>query len=355
MWRLHRYYLKELAISAAITFLVMFGVVFVSLIARGIQRSEGGQPLDVVKTMLLWAVDAIPHLLTISFQLAVVLTYTRAAQDRELTAIRAAGISPRTAMVPAVLLGVLLSGLASYANHYVIPDVYYQKFRVVADVVRNTFRNLKLGSDRIQIPNTDFVLTFRRRSGDALEDCTIYCPPSLRLQKTSSPILRVSRVRIPVPTTGSEQIQVQLEGARDPITGEFFPQVEFDLDPRDIADRDRREERDDDLRSDQLLAEVARGVHPRVFEALYTLFRRCNYSLMPALLAPIGFCIAEMARERGRVLALLFGLVPLVIFYFGEVVGARMLRATDNPWTAWTPVALLLVFGLPLCWRQLRR
>ena len=82
---------------------------------------------------------------------------------------------------------------------------------------------------------------------------------------------------------------------------------------------------------------------------------RCCFSLMPALLAPIGFCIAEMTRERGRVMAILFGLFPLSIFYFGEVLGARALRATNNPWTAWTPALLLVLFGLPLCWRQLRR
>ena len=45
MWRLHRYYLKELAVNAAITFIVLFGVVLISLVYRGIQRSQGGELL----------------------------------------------------------------------------------------------------------------------------------------------------------------------------------------------------------------------------------------------------------------------------------------------------------------------
>ena len=76
---------------------------------------------------------------------------------------------------------------------------------------------------------------------------------------------------------------------------------------------------------------------------------------MPALLAPIGFCIAELARFRGRVVALMLALVPLAMFYLGEVLGARLLISTKNPWCGWMPVVLLTAIGAPLVWRQLRR
>ena len=55
MWKLHRYYLRELVVNSAITFLVMFAVVLVSLVARGIQRSMGGGMLDAAKITLFWA------------------------------------------------------------------------------------------------------------------------------------------------------------------------------------------------------------------------------------------------------------------------------------------------------------
>jgi hypothetical protein len=109
------------------------------------------------------------------------------------------------------------------------------------------------------------------------------------------------------------------------------------------------------LRSDQLLSEVMRGVHAEPVGAVYTLFRRCCFSLLPALLGPIGFCVAEFARERGRVMALVLALVPLAMFYLGEVFSARLLIATNSPWCAWLPALLLLVVGTPVCWRQLRR
>ena len=355
MWKLHRYYLKELSINAAITFLVMFAVVLVSLIARGIQRSQGGVLLDAAKITLFFALDSFPHLWTIALLMATVLTFARAAQDRELIAIRAAGISPRVPMTSALLAGVLLSAFGSVALHYVIPDVHFHKYRVIADVVRNAFVNLKLGTDRIKILETGFVMTFRKKEGSDYFDCTIYCPPERVIEGMRSPIIRVDRVSIPIPDEGSEDILILPQGLHDPIGAHYLQELPIEIPLHDIADRDRRADRDDDLRSDQLLAEVMRGVHQRPHEAIYTLLRRCCFSLMPALLAPIGFCIAEFSRERGRVMALVLALVPLACFYLGEVLGARFLLATGSPWCAWMPAALLLAFGVPLCWRQLRR
>jgi len=253
-----------------------------------------------------------------------------------------------------VLLGMLLSIGGSVTLHYVIPDVHYQKYRVVADVLRNAFLRMGIGKDRLAIG--DFAMTFRRLENGVYEDCTIYCPPHRRLSKdVQSPILRVERVSIHWPSQGSEDIVIVPDGVRDPIKQAYFGAIPIVIPLAELGGRERRVDRDDDLRSDQLLAEVIRGVHPRPWGAIYTLFRRCCFSLMPLLFAPIGFCIAEFARERGRVMALVLALVPLAMFYLGEIMGARLLLSTENPWCAWMPLALLLVVGVPLCWRQLRR
>lgn len=353
MWRLHRYYLKELAISAAITFLVLFAVVLVSLIYRGIQRSQGGGLFDAALITIFFALDAFPHLLTISFLVATVLTFTRAAQDRELIAIRAAGVPPRVPMAAAVLVGILLSVVGSFAMHYVIPEVHFRKYRVIADVVRNAFLSLRLGTDRIKVLDTGYVVTFRRQEGGDYLDCTVYCPKPIELME--SPILFVDRVSIPPLADATQTLSIELVGVRDPVGRASPGNYTFRIPLRELGARDRRTDRDDDLRSDQLLGEVLRGVHPTPHEAVYTLFRRCAFALMPALLAPIGFCLAEFARDRGRVVALVLSLVPLALFYLGEVLGARLLLTTRSAWCGWLPVLLLLGVGAPLCWRQLRR
>jgi hypothetical protein len=243
MWKLHRYYLKELGVNFGITFVVMFAVVLVSLVTRGIQRSQGGELLDALLITLLFALDAFPHLLSITFLVATVLTFARASQDRELIAIRAAGIGPSVPMMPALLIGLLLSVVGSFANHYVIPHVHYNKYRVIAEVVRNVFTNLKLGSDRIPILDTGFVMTFAGRDGKDYVDCTIYCPSDRRIEGRSSPIIRVERVQIPLDST-SETIDIVLNGVSDPVPGPnarlMTRRVTLHLGKHNIADRGRR-------------------------------------------------------------------------------------------------------------------
>ena len=353
MWKLHRYYLKELVVNAGITFLVMFAVVLVSLIARGIQRAQGGGLLDAALITLFWALDSFPHLLTIAFLIATVLTFTRASQDRELIAIRAAGLSPRVPMTAAVLVGIALSVIGSLALHYVIPDVHFRKYRVIAEVVRNAFNNLRLGSDRIKVG--DYVMTFRRHEEPEYFDCMLYCPVARPLRDLESPILHVDKIAMLPFDEQDDTLSIVLTGIRDPVGGKESGSLPISLSLHDLINKERREDSNDDVRSDQLLAEVLRGVHRSPHEAVYTLFRRCCFALMPALLAPIGYCIAEFARERGRMVALVLALVPLSLFYLGEVFGARLLATTANPWCAWLPAVLLLAAGVPLCWRQLRR
>ncbi|HEB54078.1 MAG TPA: LptF/LptG family permease [bacterium] len=358
MWRLHRYYLKELAVNASITFLVMFAVVLISLISRGIQRSEGGGLLDAALITLFFALDSLPHLLTIAFLIATVMTFTRAAQDRELVAIRAAGISPRVPMMSAVLVGIFLSVGMSFTNHYLIPEVHFRKYRVIADVVRSAFRNLNLGGDRIKILETGYLLTFRDReqeTGDYV-GCTLYMPRPLDRRMKSS-IIYVDRVSLPplAESAADSDLLVELRGVRDPIADRELGDFSFRVPLDELGSRGGRMDKDEDVRSDQLLAEVMRGVNRNPVRAVYTLFRRCTMALMPTLLAPIGFCIGEMARFRGRVIALLMSLLPLLVFYFGEVLGARLLISTQNPWVGWLPAALLIPVGIPVVWRQLKR
>ena len=351
MWKLHGYYLKEVLVNAAITFLVLFAVVLVSVVYKAIQLAAGGDPFDALLITLFLALDSFQHLLTISFLLATLMTYTRAAQDRELVAIRAAGISPRVPMTSALLVGLLLTALGSFALHYVIPTIHYNKYHIVNQVVRNAVLSLGLGTDRIKLK--DFLMTFGGSEAGEYRECVIYTKRPLLGFK--SPILFVDRVSIPKLEEDRTSMLVELVGVREPFGGLHQGSLKFDVSYSEISSRERRADRDDDLRSDQLLAEVLREMHPRPFEAIYTLYRRCCFALMPAMLAPIGYCLAEMARERGRVFALVLSLLPLSLFYLGELLGARFLLSTQHPACGWMPALLLALLGVPLCWRQLRR
>jgi lipopolysaccharide export system permease protein len=356
VWKIHRYYLKELTISSIVSFIVLFAVMLISLVARGIQNATGGGLLDAAKITLYWTLDAVPHLVTISFLIATVLTFARASQDREITAVRSAGISPRVPMASALLAGITLSVISSFTLHYFIPSAHFHKYRVIADVFRSVVENFGLDSDRITVPGSGVVMTFDRREGRRFHDCTVYLSQD-RVGMGNlpwSPVLLVDQIWLVDKDKNSETINIHFQGITDPLTNNYLGELVFGLPLRDITERARRHENDDDLSSDQLLAEVERGVHFAPTGARYNVMRRACFALMPALLAPIGFCIGVLSRDRGRVTALVFALVPLALFYVSDILGTKLLRMTDSEWFAWLPALVLVVLGVPFCWRLLR-
>ena len=54
-------------------------------------------------------------------------------------------------------------------------------------------------------------------------------------------------------------------------------------------------------------------------------------------------------------MALVFAMMPLIVFYIGDILGLRLMRTMEASWLGWLPAILLIVLGTPFCWRELRR
>ena len=178
MWKIHRYYLKEIGVNAVLTFAVLFGIALISLLSKAIGLVKGGDLLDAALTTVLLAADIFPHLLTFSVMFATVLTFARASQEREITALRALGVSPRVPMVASLLLGLVCSLLGTYALHYQIPWAHYHKYRVAADLMSNEIQRVLKDQDRIALPKGDGVMTWQKKveegDKDIYVDVSIY-------------------------------------------------------------------------------------------------------------------------------------------------------------------------------------
>ncbi len=354
MWKIHRYYLKEVTISAVLTFVVLFGIVLISLVARGIQRAQGADLGAAGLIVVYFALDTFPHLLTISLLFATVLTFARASQDREITAIRSAGISPRVPMVACVLVGLAFSLVGSFFLHYVIPQAHFRKYRVVAEAAQNLVMNQNLDSDRIPLMD-EGVMQWESRDADGrFLDVTIYRKRegSRRTDPLlSAPVLTVEEAWFEL---DNEELILLMRGLRNPLVRDSYLGVlNFRINLRAITEQGRRENARD-IRSDQLLSEKYRGVYDDPDEAVYTVYRRSCFALMPALFAPLGFCIGVLARDKGRVTALTFSLAPLTLFYFFDFLGAELAQSLAEPLLAWLPAAVIAAIGIPFCWKLLR-
>ena len=316
MWKIHRYYLRELMVTGSVTFLVLFGIVLIASLSRGIDRAQGGSLLSAAMIAFYWAADTFPHLLTISLLISSVLTFARASQDREITAIRAAGISPRVPMVAALIVGLACSLAGSYALHSLIPKAYYNKYRVVGEAMRNFILNTEMQGGKIAFG--DFFLSAEGKDERGhLHNVVIKLGESeseaaAQLEPGKAYFAREAWLEL---GADGETLTLELREIRS-AGGElgFLEQGQVRVNVRNLTEGSRRE-RDDDLTSDQLLAEVERGVHEHPNGARYMVHKRTCFALMPCLFAPIGFCIGVLSRDRGRMTAVLFAMVPVALFY----------------------------------------
>jgi len=381
MWKLHRYYLKEIGVNGLLTFVVLFGIALLSLLFKGLKLIEGGDLLDAVLTTILLTADIFPHLLTFSLMFGIVLTFARASQEREITALRALGISPRVPMVAALLIGLACSLVDSWALHYEIPWAHYHKYRVVADLYRGQIQKFLKSQDRISL-DKDGIMTWRSRtriapeksgtgSGDQAgrnreakflyHDVSIYAGSSSDLAlrvgggKSSSGVVLIIADKVSFETNEvTQSITMHLTNVYTPARPFQIGEISITANLVEMLRGRGRIPGNKDLRSDSLLAEVYRGVHPDPAAARYLVHRRASFALLPFLLAPIGFCIGVLARDRGRVLALSFCMVPLSIVYLTDFLGETAMRHLQLPIVGWLPTAVTLILGIPFCWRLLR-
>lgn len=353
MWKLHRYYLREVTATAVMAFLVLFGIVLIASLSRGIDRAQGGNLLEAVIITFYWAADTFPHLLTISLLISTVLTFARASQDREITAIRAAGISPRVPMVSALIVGLLLSIAGSWAQHSLIPKAHFNKYRVAAETLRNFLLNTGMSGGKIAFGGF-FLSALEKDDQGRLHEVVIKLGNEKSGELESGKSYLASEAWLDLGPDG-ETLHLNLRDTRNAAgTQHFEGVIRIGINIRTMSEGGARGEGDKDLTSDQLLAEVERGVHKNPLGAKFTVHRRACFALMPFLFAPIGFCIGVLARDRGRMTAVLFAMVPLMIFYATTMAAPNLVRMTNWPPTAWLPAAVVALVGLPFCWKLLR-
>jgi lipopolysaccharide export LptBFGC system permease protein LptF len=340
MWKLHRYYYKEVVLTAALTFVVLFGIAMISFVYRGIDRVADGNLISVALITLLFAADTLPHLLAISVLLGTALTVARAASEREMTAIRAAGISLRTPMTAAVLVGLAATLVALLALHYVIPWAHFHKYRFGAEALREFVQRTRLAADQIHIKGV--VMTWDHEEDRRFHGVVIFRGEEILLADTAW--FEVE----------GELLTLHLEGASTPEGQAAVTSSKLMMNLREITEPGQREEGDRDLPTDQILAEIERGVQRDPVGATYTIHRRECYALLPAILAPLGFCIGLLVRDRGRAAALLLSMVPVLVFYACDFLSRQLLRALDAPAVAFLPAGVLLALSTPMCWRVVR-
>ncbi|HHI69068.1 MAG TPA: YjgP/YjgQ family permease [Planctomycetes bacterium] len=346
---LHRYYLQELAANFLLTFGVLFAVALLVAVARWTYHSAGLDPLLVVKAMLLWSVDPLPHLIPVAVMIAVVLTYGRAAADREILAVRMGGVHIYQVLLPAVFMGVMLASLNGWLLHNVIPTVYYRKHRMVADVASQFFSKTNPVNNLISF--SGFRMLWRRKKAGRFEDVWV----DLRKSGICG---HADEVWMEPPKSG--KVRIFFKGFRGQSGGleideksQVFQadaeELDVQVDVGSLFMGRRRRVRYHDMTTAQLVAELRTG---RIFnpsKARRRIHFRMCHSLAALLFALIGAPIGILFRRGGRMAAFGLSFFPILGYYALAYLGEAMAVAGGDPvLTGWLPGIALGLLALVL-------
>jgi lipopolysaccharide export system permease protein len=165
---LDRYLAREILLpfAAGLVFLTQLLLASQLLAQADVLFGAGVSPWDVAAILA----DLVPHMmeyvLPVSFLLGAVLGVGRLAEDREIVALGAAGISPVRLVRMPLLLGAAVSGLALWLSLVVAPAGLRDARQRVDEVVRRNIQGeIRSGTFYEDIPGLTVYAAEARRGG----------------------------------------------------------------------------------------------------------------------------------------------------------------------------------------------
>ncbi len=361
MWRFHKYFGRELLTNLGMTFVMLFGIVLLSLVARGISQAPGQSILIALYITLLFAIDAIPHLLNISLLIATVFTFSRAAADNEITALRMAGLSPLRLMGSVLFVGALVSAGNSYLVHNLIPTVHFNKYRAVRNAIEQFIMSNRSTTNSWEIAGTS--MRWKRQKGRLYEDVVFKRPEQNGLFvegfATTAELGRdPSGDELSFTLNDCQLFFYERKGDGQVVPGEAVRegQISISLNLRQIMGRNQREEGEKDVNTAQLVAEDVRGAAWRPELASWLIWDRTSRGLAGLCFAIVAFPIGLIMRRAGKGAAVAFSLIPLAFYYFLLIVVNKALATSlEQSWPALIPLIglfLLSQFLMHLAFRR---
>ncbi len=167
MTSLTRYMLKQLAMGLVLVAATLVGVMWLSQSLRFIEMIVN-RGLDAGTFFYLTAL-LLPNLLSIILPVAIFITvaftFGRMIADRELVVMRAAGLSQRELMRPALVVSLSAALVLLIINIDLLPRSY-RAFKELQWSIRNSYSHILLREGAFTMVRPGVTIYIRERSGD---------------------------------------------------------------------------------------------------------------------------------------------------------------------------------------------
>ncbi|MBI3857761.1 MAG: LptF/LptG family permease [Planctomycetes bacterium] len=317
---LQRYILRELIGSFVFAFCAVLAVCLVGTMFQ-VFRTFPGLGIEILAKALPLAMGAMATwVMLVASCTSSTLVYARLSAENEITAMRTCGIHAWRIIAPAVLLGILLVGVAYPLNEIVVPWARHNRRMVFRESVYHALKHpppgnqdYKIGSMRICY--TDYkdgrmesptVSKYKHEpTGDKL--IMEWFAPSGVILTEGGP-LRVVLTK-PILTQYDKGRREELSVGNE-LTIEF-PNEDPDKAPRQLVDQPQ------DVLWRLYVASDDRGLRSQI---LLILNSRYAASLTPMLLVLVAMPIGILVRRGSRLAGLGAALPPLLIYFISFFV-----------------------------------
>ena len=125
---LTRYIIRSHLGPFLFTFSLLTGLLFVNAVAQRLDDLAGkGLPREIIFEALLLS---LPHTIALTLPMAVLpavlYTFSELAANSEIIAMSGGGVRPRKLFMPAMLVGVVLTGITFFFNDRVLPEANHR-------------------------------------------------------------------------------------------------------------------------------------------------------------------------------------------------------------------------------------
>ena len=352
---LQRYILRELIGSFVFAFMTVLGVCLVGTVFQ-VFRAFPGLGFEVLTRALPLAVGTMTTwVLLVASCTSSTLVYARLAAENEITAMRTCGIHTWRIVSPAVLLGLMLVGLAYPLNEIVVPWTRWSRRLLGRDAAPTILKTPQPGKQDFRIGSTR--ITYTDYVDGRMQSPTVskYDKNMVLVQEWFAPSGEILADKDPicVKLTKPRVWRRTKTGQEEWLSAENELTVDIPTEDLNKIPRGRPDLTAEEL-WELLAATKDRLERARILTILHT---RYASSLAPMLLILVAMPIGILVRKGSRLAGLGAALPPMLIYFVSYFIfqGLGDKNRVSPYVAAYAPDLFLGVVAFVLLWGISRR
>jgi len=353
---LQRYVFGELTKVFVAAFLVTALVLTMGGTLKYVEGHYAGLGM-LVRVMPRIVAEVLPYIFPVAILLATTMVYGRMSADNEIVAVRAAGMLLWRIVAPALLLGLVASGVSLYLADWYIPP---SRVRIQAMIARYLPEWLDHRLSRTHMTLGRWSIVHHGKQGSVLEDVTI-----TQYDKDGQAKSRIS----------ADEGRFYVDQQRGVLHFDFYNASGWGLSPDDVGGTGSGKfdelslpvqlsqiSRDDRDIKDMTTAELwgysglLEGEDRR--EALAEVFRRGALGVACAVFVFVGVPLGIRTRSGHLLSAFALACLPVLVLYFPLLIIAKSLaeagKVPAGP-ALWAANVVVLLLGTVLMAVEFRR